>query len=65
MSKHGVFIQEEATALAVPMTGNSSVQVVIGTAPINLAENPNELVNQPIRGRSFISTYWIRRTRTT
>lgn len=52
MSKHGVFIQEEATALAVPMTGNSSVQVVIGTAPINLAENPNELVNQPILAQS-------------
>ncbi len=48
MSKHGVFIQEEATALAVPITGNSSVQVVIGTAPINLAEDPSAVVNTPI-----------------
>ena len=48
MSKHGVFIQEEATALTVPVTGNSSVQVVIGTAPINLVEDPSKVVNTPI-----------------
>ena len=48
MSKHGVFIQEEATAITVPMTGNSSVQVVIGTAPINLAEDPSSVVNTPV-----------------
>ena len=46
--KHGVFIQEEATALAVPMTGLSSVQVVIGTAPVNLLKNPAGAVNTPI-----------------
>ena len=48
MSKHGIFIQEEATALAVPVTGRSSVQVVIGTAPINLAEDPSKMVNTPV-----------------
>lgn len=50
--KHGIFIQEEATALTVPITGNSSVQVVIGAAPINMAENPAELVNVPILANS-------------
>lgn len=38
--RHGVYIQEEATAVQVPKTGNSSVQVVVGTAPVNMAENP-------------------------
>lgn len=50
--KHGIFIQEEATALTVPITGNSSVQVVIGAAPINMTENPAELVNVPILANS-------------
>lgn len=43
--RHGVYIQEEATAVQVPKTGNSSVQVVVGTAPVNMAENPSEAVN--------------------
>lgn len=34
MSKHGVFVHEESTALSAPITGNCSVQVVIGTAPV-------------------------------
>ena len=42
------YIQEEATAVQVPKTGNSSVQVVVGTAPVNMAENPSEAVNVPI-----------------
>ncbi len=48
MSKHGVFIQEEATALTVPITGSSSVIVAIGTAPVNMAADPEAAVNQPI-----------------
>lgn len=48
MSKHGVFILEEATALTVPISGKSSVQVVIGTAPVNMAEDPAAVVNTPI-----------------
>lgn len=48
MSKHGVFVLEEATALTVPITGASAVQVVIGTAPINMVDNPEDVVNVPI-----------------
>ncbi|KAI4444648.1 phage tail sheath family protein [Schaedlerella arabinosiphila] len=48
MSKHGVFILEEATALTVPISGASAVQVVIGTAPVNMADNPSEMVNVPV-----------------
>lgn len=48
MSKHGLFIQEEATALTVPITGNSAVQAVIGTAPVNMLDDPAGAVNVPI-----------------
>ena len=50
--RHGVYIQEEATAVQAPKTGNSSVQVVVGTAPVNMAENPSEAVNVPILANS-------------
>ena len=48
MSKHGVFVLEEATALTVPITGASAVQVVIGTAPVNMVADPASVVNVPI-----------------
>lgn len=47
-NKHGVFIQEEATALTVPQESDSGVQVVIGTAPVNMADDPESMVNVPI-----------------
>lgn len=45
---HGITIREEATALVAPITGYSAVQVVIGTAPINMLEDPASAVNVPI-----------------
>lgn len=51
-NKHGVFIQEEATAITVPQTSDSGVQVVIGTAPVNMAEDPSAVVNVPILANS-------------
>lgn len=45
---HGISIIEEATALAVPVTGYSAVQVVIGTAPVNMLDDPSSAVNMPI-----------------
>lgn len=52
MSKHGIFIHEEGTALAAPITGKCAVQVVIGTAPVNMAAAPEEVVNKPILANS-------------
>ena len=40
MSNHGIRIQEEATALTVAISGDCSVPVVIGTAPVNMSEDP-------------------------
>lgn len=52
MSKHGVFVYEEATALTAPITGSCSVQVVVGTAPINMVKEPEKAVNVPILANS-------------
>ncbi|MCU6685667.1 phage tail sheath family protein [Dorea acetigenes] len=50
--KHGVYIYEQGTALTVPVVGNSSVQVVIGTAPVHMVENPEQVVNVPVLANS-------------
>lgn len=47
-SRHGIFITEDSTALTVPITGYSAVQVVIGTAPVNMLDDPSGAVNVPI-----------------
>lgn len=48
VGRHGIFIREEATALTVPITGYSAVQAVIGTAPVNMLDDPAGAVNVPI-----------------
>ena len=49
---HGVRVQEENTEVSSVMTGTAGLQVVIGTAPVNLAENPAE-ANTPVLCRSM------------
>ena len=48
MSRHGVFVSESGTAIAAPITGSCDVQVVIGTAPVNMVDDPSKVVNTPI-----------------
>ncbi len=50
--KHGVYIHEESTAISAPITTSSSVQVVIGTAPVNMAADPAAAINKPILANS-------------
>lgn len=50
--KHGVYILEEGTALTAPITGSSSIQVVIGTAPVHMVEDPDAVVNVPVLANS-------------
>lgn len=52
MSKHGIFIHEEGTALSAPITSGCSIQVVIGTAPVNMVADPSAVVNKPILANS-------------
>ena len=51
-NKHGVFVGEEATALTVPRVSNAGLQVVIGTAPVNVLDDPASAVNVPILANS-------------
>lgn len=52
MINHGIYIQEEATPLTAPVTGDCSVPVVIGTAPVNMGADPKAAVNVPILANS-------------
>lgn len=51
--QHGVRVLEQPTGVAAPITGTAGLQVVIGTAPINLAENPAAVTNVPVIAHSF------------
>lgn len=45
--KHGVYVSEQETSLTAPVSGTAGLQVIIGTAPVNLADNPAGAVNVP------------------
>lgn len=51
--KHGVYITENPTAISAPVETNAGVQIVIGTAPVNLLADPAGAVNKPI----LVNTY--------
>lgn len=51
--KHGITIQENPTSIVPPVISDSGIQVVIGTAPVNLVENPSQSVNKPILAYSL------------
>lgn len=50
---HGIGIQEEPTRLTAPITGTAGLQVIVGVAPVNLAEDPYKATNTPILVNSF------------
>lgn len=50
---HGVRVQEQATSLVAPITGTAGLQVIIGTAPVNLAADPYKATNVPMIAYSF------------
>jgi len=45
---HGVYIQENNTSVTTPVTADSANQFIVGTAPINLLDDPSSAVNVPI-----------------
>lgn len=51
--KHGIDIVENPTSLTPPITADSAVQVVVGTAPVHLSENISGVVNQPVLAYSL------------
>ena len=40
--KHGVYTSEQATSMTAPVTGTAGLQVVVGTAPVNMLEHPEQ-----------------------
>ena len=45
---HGIKVTETATKIAAPVKSTAGLQVVFGTAPINLLEDPASAVNKLI-----------------
>ena len=45
--QHGVYIQEQATSIVAPITGTAGLQVIFGTAPVNMTKDPTGAVNAP------------------
>ena len=43
--QHGVRVLEQATSIVAPILGTAGLQVVFGTAPINLADDPYKVTN--------------------
>lgn len=50
---HGVYNQEQETSLTTPIQGTAGLQVIFGTAPIQLAADPAAAVNKPVVCYSF------------
>ena len=51
--KHGIKSRENTTSYPMPTTTENAVQVIWGTSPINLAENPKQAVNRPVMVRDL------------
>jgi phage tail sheath protein FI len=50
---HRISTEEVDTQLTVPVNGTAGLQVVFGTAPVNLAEDPMAVTNVPVIAYTF------------
>lgn len=50
---HGIYVSEQATSLTAPIEGTAGLQVIFGTAPCHLANDPSAAANQPKLCHSF------------
>lgn len=50
---HGVRVLENPTSLVAPILGTAGLQVIFGTSPVNLAEDPYACTNKPVLAYSF------------
>ncbi len=51
--EHGTRVLEQATSIIPPIEGTAGLQVIFGTAPVNLATNPYAATNVPIIAYSY------------
>ena len=50
---HGVRVQENPTSVAAPVSNESGVPVIFGTAPVNLAADPSNATNKLFLCKTF------------
>ncbi|MBQ9090938.1 MAG: phage tail sheath family protein [Anaerotignum sp.] len=50
---HGINVTEQATSVIAPIVGTAGLQVIIGTAPVNMAADPYGCTNKPMLCYSF------------
>lgn len=50
---HGIYVTENPTALSAPVETTAGIQVVIGTAPVNMLDDPAAAVNTPILANTY------------
>lgn len=50
---HGIRVMEQPTGLRAPITSTAGLQVVFGTAPVNLVADPYQAVNKPVIAYTF------------
>lgn len=51
--QHGVRIGENATSITTPIEGSAGLQVIVGTAPVNLLKDPYSATNKIIIAYSY------------
>lgn len=51
--EHGISILENATSVTPPLKTSAGLQIIVGTAPIHLAEDPTAAVNKPILAYTY------------
>lgn len=51
--EHGVRVLEQATSLVAPIEGTAGLQVIFGTAPVNMANDPYHAANVPLIAYSY------------
>ena len=51
--EHGVRVLEQPTSIIPPLEGTAGLQVIFGTAPVNLATDPYAATNTPVIAYSY------------
>ena len=46
--RHGVYVSEVPSSVKAPLESDAGVQVVVGVAPVNLADDPYNASNVPL-----------------
>ena len=51
--RHGVYVNEMESSQVAPASATAGLQVVVGTAPVHLLEDPEAAVNTPLLVQSL------------